>query len=225
DILANHPATAAHICRKLCTRFVSDKPSENLINAVSKVWLEHRDSKDQIGQTILAIVLSEEFSLSFGSKLKNPLEFLLSFVRASGVDFMPDYSVVHSLQHAGYRIFEYPVPTGHPDVSEYWTSSNMILCRWNMILNLVAGWLHKGVPGIRATTPPNLSTAKEIVDYWMTRILPHPLPTDDFWSLVGFMTQGFPVDAVPESSNPRDLDDRFNNLAALISMAPSFQLR
>lgn len=42
-MLAMHPSTAKFICKKLAVRFVSDNPSNELIDNLSKVYLQKRN--------------------------------------------------------------------------------------------------------------------------------------------------------------------------------------
>jgi uncharacterized protein (DUF1800 family) len=59
--LAQHEATATRLCRRLAVRFVSDNPSDELVAALAKVYL---DSKTEIIPVLKALVASEEFKAS-----------------------------------------------------------------------------------------------------------------------------------------------------------------
>ncbi len=83
DILASHPETAQFIARKLCLRFVSDNPPANL---VTKVAAAFKKSDGDLATTYRTLFFAPEF-LSEGAyraKIKSPLEFTVSSVRALG---------------------------------------------------------------------------------------------------------------------------------------------
>ncbi len=83
DILASSPATAHHISLELCQRFVSDDPPAALVDRVAGVF--QRTGGD-LRQVTEAILTSPEFLSpdDYNNKIKSPLEFAVSAVRASG---------------------------------------------------------------------------------------------------------------------------------------------
>jgi uncharacterized protein (DUF1800 family) len=82
DILASQPATAHFICQELCQRFVSDDPPEALVTRIAGVF---QSTNGDLRQVTRAILTSPEFlsPSSFQSKIKTPLEFTVSAVRAT----------------------------------------------------------------------------------------------------------------------------------------------
>jgi uncharacterized protein (DUF1800 family) len=88
DILASHPATAHHISLELCQRFVSDNPPEALVKRIAGVFTQTGGDLRKVTEAILA---SPEFlsSTNYNSKIKSPLEFAVSAVRASGATLLP----------------------------------------------------------------------------------------------------------------------------------------
>jgi len=88
DILCSSPATAHHISLELCQRFVSDDPPDALVNRVAGVFLQTGGDLRQVTEAILT---SPEFlsPTNFNNKIKSPLEFAVSAVRASGSSIIP----------------------------------------------------------------------------------------------------------------------------------------
>lgn len=82
DILCAQPACAHHIALELCQRFVSDTPSPELVNRIAGVFTQTGGDLREVTGAILA---SSEFlsSTNYGNKIKSPLEFAVSAVRAS----------------------------------------------------------------------------------------------------------------------------------------------
>ena len=83
DILARHPSTARHIAFQLAQRFVADDPPKALVDRAAKKF---RDTDGDLREVLRTIVTSDEFFAkeARGAKLKTPLEFLASGVRATG---------------------------------------------------------------------------------------------------------------------------------------------
>jgi uncharacterized protein (DUF1800 family) len=82
DILASSPACAHFISRELCQRFVSDNPSDDLVNRIAAVFTQTNGNLRAVTEAILK---SPEFlsPADDGTKIKSPLEFAVSAVRAS----------------------------------------------------------------------------------------------------------------------------------------------
>jgi uncharacterized protein (DUF1800 family) len=105
DILANHPATAHHIALEMCQRFVSDAPSDDLVNRIAGVFTQTGGDLRKVTEAILT---SPEFlsPANYNNKIKSPLEFAVSAVRASESSIIPQQpypfnKLVPSLEGAG----------------------------------------------------------------------------------------------------------------------------
>jgi len=105
DILASAPATAHHISLEMCQRFVSDDPPEALVTRIATVFQE---TDGDLRQVTSAILNSPEFlsPSSYQTKIKSPLEFAVSAVRATestltGEDPPPYDRIRATLEGAG----------------------------------------------------------------------------------------------------------------------------
>jgi uncharacterized protein (DUF1800 family) len=87
DILASAPATAHFISYELCQRFVSDTPPEPLVQRIAGVF---QNTDGDLRQVTAAILSSPEFlsPSSYQTKIKSPLEFAVSAVRATESDLI-----------------------------------------------------------------------------------------------------------------------------------------
>src|SRR5437764_14604727 len=85
DMLAHHPATAKFISKKLAMRFVSDDPPESLVQRMAQTFMK---SDGDIREVLRTMYRSPEFWTpeTYRAKVKTPLEFVVSAVRASGAD-------------------------------------------------------------------------------------------------------------------------------------------
>lgn len=224
DLVAFHPGTARHICKKLCQRFVSDNPPESLIERITSVWRMNQNQPDQIKRTVKAILLSPEFALSYGQKVKNPMELIVSFLRATSADVKPNWNMTWYVYLMGYMLFQYPPPTGHPDKARYWLSTNVMLGRWNTLLYLQSDWMGAATFNLREQIPPHARSARQILNYWMYRLLGYQFPRHIYSGLIDLLRQNGSPDA-PLAGDDEDLKARIDNLVALIGMTPQFQLR
>ncbi|MEM9022118.1 MAG: DUF1800 domain-containing protein [Bacteroidota bacterium] len=144
DLVAYHPATARHVCTKLCRWWVGDHPPESVIDKAVATWTEHARADDQIARTVETILLSPEFAAGLGQKVKRPNHLLLALVRQTGLDITPSMEWYWLLEQMGYRQFSWPVPTGHPDEAGYWLSTDRLLKRWNSVPLVLYHYLEEG---------------------------------------------------------------------------------
>ncbi len=227
DLLAEHPGTARHIARKLCTRLVADSPPEALVQEAAEVFHRQRNAPDQLKQVVRTIVLSEAFRTTWGQKVKRPFEFTVSVLRATQTDFDPmDEHFFWVYDVMGQPLFQWPPPNGYPDTREAWTSTMPMLQRWRMV-NWLMEWEVEGDEGrrrlpIQGIMPGNVRTPEQIVDWWSHRLLGYTLPPNERGPIVDFMAYG----RAPDADLPPDqVDERLRYAVALILMAPSFQWR
>ena len=87
DILCAQPACAQHISKELCQRFVGDDPSPALVGRVAGVFAKTGGDLRAVTEAILT---SPEFldPSNYGNKIKSPVEFAVSAVRASGAQYV-----------------------------------------------------------------------------------------------------------------------------------------
>ncbi len=227
DLVARHPATARFIAEKLCRRFVSDDPPEALIKQAAAEFTAAFDAPDQIARVMKVILLSAEFRSAPATKFKRPLEFLASYLRATGADFAPRMDVVYQLDEMGQRLFRWPTPTGHPDASGYWQSGTFLLRRWNLPLVLRDdGW--KGVASFHflTLTPADCRTAGRVLSYWSQRLLGQEVAEKSRAVLLQVLTDDDAANTGSEfSGDDKDRDIRIASCVALLAASPEFQYR
>jgi uncharacterized protein (DUF1800 family) len=223
DLVAYHPATAMHVCKKLCRWYISDSPSDKIVKDAAAVWTKNQKSANQIKETIRFILHSNEFNSNWGQKVKRPFELIASMIRATGVDFTPNASLTGMLSQMGYFHFQWPTPTGHPDKKEYWLSSSSMLARWNLSLALLANPNSKLTKfQYRALMPETMQKPLEISSFWIDHIFQKPMP-EEFSNI---MLQHFANHKNPNEALSQDqIDKRLPSLIALLTMTPDFHLK
>jgi uncharacterized protein (DUF1800 family) len=81
---------------------------------------------------------------SYRAKVKTPLEFVVSAVRASGAEVSDALPLARQLQTMGMQLYGMQPPTGYSMKADAWVNSSALLGRMNFALALTAGKL-KGV--------------------------------------------------------------------------------
>ncbi|MGD0648840.1 MAG: DUF1800 domain-containing protein, partial [Acidobacteriaceae bacterium] len=134
-ILATRPATAHFISQELAVRFVSDAPPAALVNRMAAVYLK---SGGDIGAVLTAMFKSKEFWAPgvYRAKVKTPLEFLASAVRASDATVTNPLPLVQAMDRLGMPVWGMQTPNGYGWTAEDWVSSNGLLSRMNFALVL-----------------------------------------------------------------------------------------
>jgi uncharacterized protein (DUF1800 family) len=138
DILAHHPSTARFISRKLAMRFVSDDPPPSLVKRMAETF-QKKDG--DIREVLRTMFRSPEFwaAGAYRAKLKTPLEFVVSAVRASSGDVQNAQPLVGQLDRMGMKLYGMQPPTGYSMKAEAWVNSSALLNRMNFALMLGAG--------------------------------------------------------------------------------------
>jgi uncharacterized protein (DUF1800 family) len=140
DVLAHHPSTAKFISRKLAMRFVSDDPPPSLVARMAETF---RKKDGDIREVLRTMFHSPEFwaADTYRAKLKTPLEFVASAVRASGGDIQNAQPLVGQLNRMGMPLYGMQPPTGYSMKAEAWVNSSALLNRMNFALALGSGRL------------------------------------------------------------------------------------
>src|SRR5208282_4134158 len=136
-MLAMRPATAQFLSRKLAIRFVSDDPPQALVDRMAKSYLA---SGGDIPSTLKTLFRSPEFwAASDGSvKVKTPLEYVVSAVRASDANVTNYEPLVNALKQMGMPLYGCVPPVGYKWDEADWVSTGALVDRMNFALSLAA---------------------------------------------------------------------------------------
>jgi uncharacterized protein (DUF1800 family) len=143
-MLATSPATARFISTKLAVRFVSDDPPQTLVDRMTQSFLA---SDGDIKTVLRTMFESPEFwaPAAQRAKVKTPLEFVVSAVRASGAQVNHSLGLVQALDRLGMPLYGMQTPNGYSWMSEPWVSTGALVSRMNFALVLTGDKL----PGVR----------------------------------------------------------------------------
>jgi len=151
EMLAKHPSTAKFISRKLAMRFVSDTPPDALVNRMAETF---KKSDGDIREVLRTMFKSPEFwaPQTYRAKVKTPLEFVASALRATNADVQNGLPLIQQLNKMGMPLYGAQPPTGYSMKAETWVNSAALLDRMNFALALGTGRL----PGVVVDAPKSL---------------------------------------------------------------------
>lgn len=138
ELLARHPATARHLARQLCARFVADEPAASCVDAAAAAYTA---SDGDIREVLRAITKDASFwaPAARGSKLKTPVELLASAARSLAARPDGSLGLSRTLSALGEPLLQEQVPTGYPDSEPEWASGGGMLARMSFASELGAG--------------------------------------------------------------------------------------
>jgi len=143
--LANHPATARRIATKLATQFVSDSPSDGLVDTLAGVYTS---SGTNIRAVLRALSNHPEFLTSSGLKVRTPVADLVASARVLAVDVQApvsgsSWANAANYIHGGERVYSWPRPDGPPLTGAPWSAASRVFNSYGMHQNLGGGWWPK----------------------------------------------------------------------------------
>ncbi len=144
EMLSRNPSTARFISTKLAMRFVADDPPPALVDRMADTFLK---SDGDIREVLRTMYRSPEFwaPQAYRAKVKTPLEFVASAVRAGGVDVQNAMPLVQALNRMGMPLYGAQPPTGYSMKADAWVNSSALLDRMNLALAMGTGRL----PGLK----------------------------------------------------------------------------
>ena len=151
DIIAAQPSTARFISTKLARRFVSDNPPDALVDQMASTF---RKTDGDLRAVMTVLLTSKEFLSPEVErvKIKNPFEFVVSSLRATGASIEDARPLVRAMQQLGMPLYQCQPPTGYKDSADTWVNTGALVNRMNVALTLTSG----RTPGVTVpvTTDP-----------------------------------------------------------------------
>ncbi len=156
-MLATSLATAKFISTKLAVRFVSDTPPPALVDKMAASFVA---SGGDIKTVLRTMFDAPEFWSPevYRAKVKTPLEFVVSAVRASDAEVVNAMPLVQALDKLGMPLYGMQTPNGYSWMAEQWVNTGDLVSRMNFALVLSGDRL----PGVRTDWPRLLGTAGEL---------------------------------------------------------------
>jgi uncharacterized protein (DUF1800 family) len=123
---------------------------------------------------VRTIVTSPEFLAeeAHGAKVKTPLEFVASALRAAAAEVSDARPLARRLADMGMPLYLQQAPTGYKDTAEAWVSASGLLARLNFALDLSASRLPGVRPGAGALDLGAGGSGTALADALAARLLP-----------------------------------------------------
>jgi uncharacterized protein (DUF1800 family) len=201
DMLARHPSTARFISRKLAQRFVADDPPQALVDRMTQVFVKTGGDLRAVTEVLLT---SREFMSegAFQSKVKSPLEMVVSALRAVDADVTDTIALAQRISDMGQPLYGKVEPTGYSNAGQAWASSAGLLNRIHFASALATG----GIPGVSADAARLGSS-----------------PADVFAAITGLPPAEPTLTAIARGLDGKPADTKV--LATVVIASPEFQKR
>jgi hypothetical protein len=133
---------------------------------------------------------------------------------------MPTPGLLGELDGSGQRLFGWGPPTGHPDESDYWLSSNMMWRRWSLLLGLSDDAWKAGAPQA-ALMLAEAPTPEAAVNAAHRRLLGVEAPP----KVAAAIVAGMGLKAGTPFDTRKDVLPLSRRILAYCAMTPAFQSR
>jgi len=222
DIILSKPECARYVGSKLFAFFAYDPIEEEARKSLGSVL---RDSKFELRPLLRTILTSRAFysPVSIGTQIKSPVQLVVSTSRTLGTNMPDALSLWGPLNQMGQVPFFPPNVKGWPG-GRTWINTSTLFVRYNTGVWL-AGGENKVSSGNRLLDLRNRfanaqkgkkfeggSTAEEVVDHWISRLIQRPLPEEKRQLL---------IDAL--ANRPQD-EAKVREMIHLIVSMPEYQL-
>jgi uncharacterized protein (DUF1800 family) len=228
-ILAEHPATAERMCRKLFAFFAYPNPSNEALLPLQDAW---RQSRGSIREVLRALFLSAGFSSvrAWRALIKSPAEFVIGSIRALGGTVTPR-AVVPLMARMGQDLFNPPSVKGW-DGGTAWISTSTLFERFNFAASLTT---QRGGEGTSHVDPETLlrgvtpTSHAELLDRALEPLLDGDVAPSTRAALLAYLSTPDPDPKRPSASLPfawdaRMVDEKLRGLLHLILASPEYQL-
>ena len=140
DLLGQHPSTAKHISYQLAQYFVADEPPPEL---VARMASRYAQTDGNIREVLATMFASEEFwdPRNFRAKYKTPYEYVISSVRAAGVQVTNFRPLAGTMQLLGMPPYGCLTPNGYSNTQDAWLNPDSMMARLSFATALGNGSL------------------------------------------------------------------------------------
>ena len=138
DRLARQPATATFVSAKLARYWLSDNPSQAVVDRMSRAFLK---SDGDIAETLRVMFTSAEFLQDKGRKFKDPMRYVISAVRMAYDDktILNAGPILSWLNRMGEPLYGRQTPDGYPMNDSAWASPGQMATRFEIAKAIGSG--------------------------------------------------------------------------------------
>jgi uncharacterized protein (DUF1800 family) len=192
EMLAAHPSTAGHVCRKLAEHYVGVPAPDALVDRLAAKFLE---SGGDMRAVLFALVQDPDF-WNAPPKVATPFDYGLRIARlcraaalqanlTAGFPNQPEL-IESFLKRSGMGLFDRVTPDGYPENSDAYADSNALLQRWRFMQSRTPA-LKTLVPLAWRTPPPPPRSEDTSLNHLPTPVID---PTQRFIDLAAIRLTG-----------------------------------
>jgi uncharacterized protein (DUF1800 family) len=143
DVLASSPVTAHHISYELAQYFVSDNPPEALVKRMSERFIQ---TGGDLRAVMYVLLKSHEFQVDALAepKFKTPFEYVVSTLRASGLEVNNPRPLQGVLNQLGEPLYGCQTPDGYKNTEVAWLNPDAMTKRIGFATVVATGHLPGG---------------------------------------------------------------------------------
>lgn len=135
--LARHPKTATRLAHKLAVRFIGEhiQVTDSVVVTAAQAYTTNDTA---IAPMVRSLLLSQEFRISAGRKMRRPIEYFAGLLRSVQLQWDPARSTnmmntaMGQLGLLGQVPLAWETPDGYPDNDARWTTAGAMVARWNL---------------------------------------------------------------------------------------------
>lgn len=199
EIILQHPASAPYIAGRLLNHFVTEEPDPAICKSLGDVLRENNYDLRPVLQTMFTSKLFYSPNV-IGAQIKSPLQLMVGTVRLLDVQAPDQAQMVTALEQMGQVPFAPPNVKGWPG-GRSWINTSTLFVRYNTALWLAGGGTpiaggrggalrfvspppggargrRGGQAGPRFTPQSANSSAEQLVDDWVGRLIQRPIAPD-----------------------------------------------
>ena len=158
EMLASHPSTAEHVCRKLAEHYVGVPAPDGLVNALANTYMASGGDM----RAVLRTMAAQPDFWHAPPRLVTPFDFGMRVTRlcrsvlppadaARDLNGRPS-QLEGFLKKSGMGLFDRVTPDGYPEDGADYADSNALLQRWRF-MQALNDPLNRLVPAVWRTTP------------------------------------------------------------------------
>ena len=225
-ILAEQPACAKFLSRKLIKFFVYDNPSKEYVERIAKVYTTGNYNMRKMMHAILS---SPEFlsDKAYHAHIKSPTELVVGTLKTLQIKQL-DKDLPTSMARMGQNLFEPPNVKGW-DGGPTWIATDTMMERFNFAARMSSerfSDLEVKSSAAELLRKQGIDNPTQMVDYFLQLLVDGDVPQSARKRLQAYVAsdiRGVPSEtgATPEG---RTLDAKLRGLVHLIMTLPSYQL-
>lgn len=243
DAFVSHPSTAEFICLKLVNKFVSDEitldsyhdgsaPPElkQVLDDAIAAWHSTQPAGHiaTVLKTLLQPTTQDSWFWSraaFASKVKTPLEFINSSLRALQAD-ATGTGLPSSNDELGMHLFTRDDPDGWSEMGFDWIDTGTLLSRLRFAQDLPTGNVGDVTWDAAAWARAHqITTAESVIDYFDQLLFHGRMPAANRRILVDFATTDDAGKPLPFDPQRGDYQARLRALVGMILSTPQWQFQ